>query len=98
MAISKNTRMTDTWGSHHMSFIDVTFDDSYPTGGLAFDAIDTTIDNIAMAICFGSAGYDAIYDEANKKVLLIDRNTGNEPSPGTNTSGVTVHVLVVGEN
>lgn len=85
-------------------FATITFDSSYPTGGEALATSDFSsvgsLDSVIVSTT-NSAGFDAVWDATNSKVLLYDEdNTSGiaaQVADTTDVSSVTVDVLVVGE-
>jgi hypothetical protein len=73
---------------------DIALDSSYPTGGEAISASQFGLNSIDFVMPSFSAGYDAEYDHANKKLKMF--TAGSEVTDTTDLSAVTVRVLAIG--
>ena len=70
-------------GSTSKVHLTVTFDDSYPTGGEAFDADDYGFGRMVSISIANKAsnGFVASYDAANKKMMLFQGPPGDAQAP-----------------
>lgn len=82
----------------------VTFDNSYPTGGEALSVKELGLRRITFAQCTilnGSESAEkrvtnAVYDITNEKLKLIDSATGKELANAADASKVVVQVVAYG--
>jgi hypothetical protein len=58
-------------GTRKMIVLDITFDDSYPTGGEALD-LTTYVGTIESVMIEQKGGYQFEYDRTNKKVKVFN--------------------------
>lgn len=72
-------------------------DNSYPTGGYAFDlAAKAGVKNVDFVGVENAAGYDVVYDRANKK-LMFYVSGGTQVSNAVDLSALTdIRLLVMG--
>lgn len=75
-------------GSTSKVHLTVTFDDSYPTGGEAFDADDYGFGRMVSISIANKAsnGFVASYDAANKKMMLFEGPAGDAGDPAAPAS------------
>lgn len=91
-------------GSEKRAIVQVTFDNSYPTGGEVLTAQEIGLKRITFAQCQilnGSESAEkrvtnAVYDITNEKLKLIDSATGKELANTADASKVVVQVVAFG--
>jgi hypothetical protein len=89
LAQSKRNNVT---GTKVTSYVTVTFDNSYPTGGELFDATAYVGTPDEVRIASDSAlGYIVRYDATNKKLKVFE--SGNAVNDQTPTADLTLNVL-----
>jgi hypothetical protein len=85
-------------GDRRLSICTVTFDNSYPTGGLSFKPSDVqfqTIDALDGNVLAPAGSVTAVvYDRANNKLKAF--TAAAEVANATNLSALTVQLFVVG--
>ena len=73
--VSTPTHQPTVFGNMHVVFVDLTFDNSYPTGGESFVADDIglrTILYVSHVPVVG--GFPVVYDYTNGKFLAYDQS------------------------
>jgi hypothetical protein len=95
LTVRKITSYAD--GNHRKVIADVAFDNAYRTGGLALTARD-----LGMGLFLSSVdaqittrGHGCPYDYTNSKLLAFNGTT--QIADGTDLSGVTTRVTVIGK-
>lgn len=94
MALTISNVARTVFGNKRVVFADVTFDNSYPTGGLDLAPGDFGLRHIDFINPTTSLGYIFQYDAARGKLLAF-RGT-SEVTNGTNLAAVTTRTMVVG--
>lgn len=99
-------RSEDVWGSAKVRFVDVTFDDSYPTGGETLTPASCALAEIIGATVIGNpGGYIVNFDQVSGKLEVRGQEpasaaTGvieaSEETAATDLSGLVVRLLVIG--
>jgi hypothetical protein len=81
----------------YLCHLDVTFDDSYPTGGESLDYDDYIPSGCTVhgVVCRSDATYRFEYDYVSKKLVAITWADGAEVTNGTNLAAVTAHVCFI---
>ena len=69
MALSVTVRERHSLGSLKANIVEVSFDDSYPTGGEALTAGDLGLTRVSFALAEPASGYAFEYDHTNSKLL-----------------------------
>lgn len=79
--------------------VDITFDNSYPTGGEAFAAADVQLSSIDYVNVDqkGAASRIVNYDYTNSKLMLFTA-LSTEAANASDQSTIVVRALVVGDN
>lgn len=99
-------RGNDVWGARRVSIFKVTFDDSYPTGGEAFDpkafGHNGKVGTVIIVPRYSSGATGSIdttflYDYTNKKIVAIVGSTGAEVTDTTDKSTVVLDVYVISD-
>lgn len=99
-------RGNDVWGARRVSLFKVTLDDSYPTGGEAFDPKQFGhVGKTGTVLIFpryssgatGSIDTTFLYDYTNKKIVAVVGNTGAEVANGTDKSTVVLDIIVLSD-
>lgn len=87
----------------HQNIAEVTFDNSYPTGGEPVTPAQFGVRSIDMMLITNNGGYIFEYDHVNNKIKAYNSTTGVAlASPGsevvaaTNLSAVVLRALVIG--
>ena len=83
-------------GSQRIVVADVTFDNSYPTGGEAIAAGDAGLGAIQFAVTGGNTANTFAWDYTNGKLLAYVRTTGAEVANTTDLSTTTIRVRFEG--
>lgn len=88
-------------GPPQFGLVDVTLDNSYPTGGYPITAAQLGFNRILGVIVMSHpSGYTFEYDAANNKLKAYRVNTTaaalSEVPNATSLTGINVHLLVVG--
>jgi hypothetical protein len=102
IAVKKVSRKVP--GSEKRAVVEVTFDNSYPTGGEVLTAKEIGLRRITLAECFILSGTEsavlrvgnAVYDKTTEKLKLIDNATGKELANASDASKVVVQVVAYG--
>lgn len=82
--------------SLHQNIAEITFDNSYPTGGESVTAAQFGLQSIDMVVLSGSGGYIAEYDYTNNKIKVL---TPAAPHSHTeNTAAAYVQNATTAEN
>ena len=101
MALSYSITRTGTMGDQRSVFGTITFDDSYPTGGEAFDKAALGLVRLDwLSFNQGEDGFVFHYDAANAKILAYEAGTASaaldEQDAATDLSGAVVEFFAVG--
>jgi hypothetical protein len=90
-------------GGYHLSIKDVTFDNSYATGGEPLTAGDLGLASIVFAAAMSAGGYVFSYDVLNSKLLAYRGDNANgsvgpmiEVANAVDLSAVTTRVMALG--
>ena len=94
MALTISNVARTVFGNKRVVFADVTFDNSYPTGGLDLAPGDFGLRHIDFINPTPSGGYTFPYNAAGGKLLAF--SGASEVSNGTNLATVTTRTMVVG--
>lgn len=89
MAVTVSEKFRSTIAGRRITLHNVTFDDTYATGGEALAANDLGLQVVEGAVCAPVSGYVFEYDISNAKILAY--NAG-----GAFTSGTIKQVMVAG--
>jgi hypothetical protein len=97
--VALTIRPVKTWvcGDRRNVLADITFDNSYPTGGEALTATDLglTLELNAVHAAPATTGHVCPYDQANAKLMAFNGTT--QIADRTDLSAVTTRVLAVGK-
>lgn len=109
MALSLTKIKSDVWGTSRMNVWDVTFDNSYPTGGEPLTVADLGMSTQLFAVqCYvkgNLAAYEVTYDHTNSKLKVsgveqdADAATTEPFDEENNTadlSSLVVRVMAIG--
>ena len=101
MALSYSITRTGTMGDQRSVFGTITFDDSYPTGGEAFDKAALGLVRLDwLSFNHGEDGFVFHYDAANAKIIAYEAGTASaaldEQDAATDLSGAVVEFFAVG--
>lgn len=101
MALSYSITRTGTMGDQRSVFGTITFDDSYPTGGEAFDKAALGLVRLDwLSFNQGEDGFVFHYDAANAKIIAYEAGTASaaldEQDAATDLSGAVVEFFAVG--
>ena len=73
LAFSNFKRKAPAKGGWREGWVDITFDNSYPSNGEAVTAANLSLDTLyALKVPNFSEGYMAAWDEANKKIVVYE--------------------------
>ena len=97
VAISNiDSRTEDTWGRQRIRIVEVTFDDSYPTGGESLSPNDVALADIGFVAASPDASpYSVRYDFTDTNLVVFEEDD-TEVSNGTDLSSLKVRLLIVG--
>lgn len=101
MALEVKLLSRSVFGSQRVSVADVTFDESYQSGGLPVTLGDLGLYRVTFVQVSPSAGYAFEYDYSDGKILVYgtgseDEEPFTELSADTDLSSVTVRVMAYG--
>lgn len=94
--IRKVPDTADVTQKSRTQMIEITGDTSYPSGGYPISGPNAGMSRIDGMFTIGSsaAGYKAVYDYVNKKVLFY--SNGSQVANTTNISSITIRMKVLG--
>ena len=100
MALTVTETTNTVFGDKRVVFAQVTFDDSYPTGGEALAASDfpslAAIEEVVVASQSPGGTEQVLYDRTNKKLMVFTAD-GTQATNASDQSGVdNVGLMVVG--
>lgn len=75
--------------------LNVTADNSYPTGGYAITPSRYGLTKLDMVFIDGGNGYGVQYDYTNNKIMFYT-TAGTETTNATNLSAITFNVMLIG--
>jgi hypothetical protein len=96
MALTATKRVKFVAGSKRIHVYNVTFDNSYPTGGESLTAGIIGLNWIEALIPAVNGTEFAVYDYTNKKLKLFTAD-GTEAGNASDQSAVSVTVFAIGE-
>jgi hypothetical protein len=94
MALTTAVTGRNVVGAQRMNVVTVTFDNSYPTGGEAFSAVDAGLLRIDAIVPTQCPGQWIEYSSGN---LVLYDAAGAEETDASDQSGVSATLLVFGE-
>ncbi|MFN3652610.1 MAG: hypothetical protein ACK47B_23785 [Armatimonadota bacterium] len=94
MALTIAIRKRTSRGNRKSVIADITFDNSYPTGGESLTAADLGMNTLDHVTPGAATGYVAHYDHANSKLIASAGNA--QVANTTDLSAVTVRVEATG--
>jgi len=84
-------------GTERMVRVDIEFDDSYPTGGEIITPAMCGLSRFDFGWATGcSEAYEAQFDPASGGVVLRDSADGGQVTAATDTTGVAVQLVIIG--
>ena len=90
MALTLGTIERTSEGSHHVTYLDITFDSAYPTGGEALTVGQLGLRSVLFFEAENRKGYNFEYDRANGKILAFNGTT--QVANNADLSAVTTRV------
>lgn len=94
MALTVNTVTRNVVGNQRMNLVDVTFDNSYPTGGEVITPNQLGLTGIDAVIAFGNGSYNVVRE--GNALVAYDATNGLEVTNLTDLSSLTVRCLAIG--
>lgn len=83
-------------GNKKATVATVTFDDSYPTGGLALNPSQVGLAFFDFIAVDGAAGYNVVYNYDTGKLMAYGSTAGTEVAAETSLATVVVRILAIG--
>lgn len=104
IAVTTGFRADEVWGRRYVGLYTVALDNSYVTGGYAFDpkaqGFIGAVDKVLIFPRFAAGATGTLtrqfqYDRVNKKIVVIITSTGAENANAGDLSAIVLDVVVI---